>query len=96
MTELVRISVELFGTARMVCGTRAVEIEAPPSTSAERLAALLAQSHPELRGKVVRHDGSGLLPSYTFNLNGFSFIDSGDVRLKPGDSVLLFSSQAGG
>ena len=96
MTELVSITVELFGTARLVCGARNVEIEAQSPASTGRLASLLAQRYPQLRGKVLREDGSGLLSSYTFNLNGVSFIGSGNVDLKPGDSVLLFSSQAGG
>ena len=96
MTEPLSIKVELFGTARVVSGARSVEVEAHSPKTAGQLAALLARRYPELCGKVLRDDGSALLSSYTFNLNGVSFIDSEDLDINPGDSVLLFSSQAGG
>ena len=36
------------------------------------------------------------MESYTLNVNGTAFVGEDGVSLKPGDSVLLFSSQAGG
>ena len=51
---------------------------------------------PLLVGTVVREDLTGFLDSYTVNLNGVEFIDDRSRRLSDGDSLLVFSSQAGG
>ena len=93
---LITVSVELFGSARLLCGSRIVHVETPRVTDTRQLAAALADSYPGLLGQVVREDRRGLLGSYTFNLNGVAFIGAGALRLQSGDSVLLFSSQAGG
>lgn len=95
-TDLITVSVELFGSARLLCGSRVADVETPRATDTGQLAAALADRYPQLLGKVVREDRQGLLGSYTFNLNGVSFIGAGPLDLQPGDSVLLFSSQAGG
>ncbi len=93
---LIDIKVELFGIARLATGRRLVELAVPDDADPGDLVAALAQSCPELLGKVVREDGSSLLESYTFNLNGTRFVSDQRLQLKPGDTVLLFSSQAGG
>lgn len=92
----VSVMVELFGTARMVSGRRCIEVSLPQHTGTSALASALAAACPELVGKVVREDLSGLLSSYTCNLNGASFLSDGPLELEPGDVILLFSSQAGG
>ena len=94
--EKIRLTVELFGTARLSSGRRQVEISAPEVAGPEDLASALAEACPELIGSVVREDGAGLVESYTFNLNGTRFLDHGPARLDPEDTILLFSSQAGG
>jgi molybdopterin converting factor small subunit len=93
---LVSIRIELFGQARLLAGRRDVEIEAPRHGKPGELTAALATACPELVGKVILDDRSGLQPSYTLNLNGTKFIDGDTPDLKPGDALLLFSSQAGG
>ena len=90
------IRVELFGRARLLCARRSVEVEIPPRAEQGALAAALAASCPELVGEAIREDRSGLRESYTFNLNGTLFMCDGPTTLRAGDSVLLFSSQAGG
>ncbi|MCI0440153.1 MAG: hypothetical protein L0177_13645 [Chloroflexi bacterium] len=93
----VLVQVELFGVARMVCGARVVEIAVPEIASVDDVAAALAQACPSLVGKAILGDRSGLMASYTLNLNGTAFLDAEDeLRLKAGDTLLLFSSQAGG
>ncbi len=94
--EKIRLTVELFGTARLSSGRRQVEISVPEVAGPEDLASALAEACPELIGSVVREDGAGLVESHTFNLNGTRFLDHGPARLDPGDTILLFSSQAGG
>ena len=96
MAPNVRVKVELFGTARLACGRRLVEVEMPASSSNFTLAAALANACPQLVGVALREDLGGLLESYTLNLNGTEFVDSGKLSLSEGDTLLLFSSQAGG
>ena len=96
MGQMVRVNVELFGTARLACGRRVVEVEMPAKSSSAILAAALASACPELVGVALREDVGGLLESYTLNLNGTEFVGSGETVLSDGDTLLLFSSQAGG
>tara|TARA_B100000949_G_C14160387_1_gene398810 strand:+ start:129 stop:440 length:312 start_codon:yes stop_codon:yes gene_type:complete len=95
-TPTVTVLVELFGQARILSGHRQVEIAVPEHADADDLAAVLALACPELLGKVMREDGSSLQDSYTFNLNGTAFVGNENLHLTAGDSLLLFSSQAGG
>ncbi|MCY4654110.1 MAG: hypothetical protein OXC95_13215 [Dehalococcoidia bacterium] len=92
----VMVSVELFGHARTVSGVRDVQISLPPQSGASDLAAALAAALPSLRSIALEDDGSSLLSSYTANLNGLAFMDDEPVPVSPGDTILLFSSQAGG
>lgn len=91
----VRITVRLFGTARQAAGMTEISIVVPLNSSDDQLARLIQQSIPSLVGPVIDQETRALKPSHTFNLNGVRFID-GDVQLREGDEILLFSSQAGG
>ncbi len=90
------VRVELFGRARMLCGRTWVEVEVARRAEVAAITSALAASCPELVGEAIREDRMGLRESYTFNLTGTSFICDGPTALNAGDSVLLFSSQAGG
>jgi molybdopterin converting factor small subunit len=94
--ELVTVTVELFGHARILCGRREIDVRVSATARAADLAAALSEACPELVGRVIRDDGAGLQESYTFNVNGTAFVTDGGLQLEAGDSVLLFSSQAGG
>jgi molybdopterin converting factor small subunit len=95
----VAITVELFGTARITCGQHEVALELPASTSLSALASSLANACPALIGNAIVNDMSGLMKSYTLNLNGTAFVSDAPgqhIELQDGDRLLLFSSQAGG
>ena len=94
--DKVSITVELFGMARIACGRRRLSIETAAAGSVPAVVAALADACPELIGRAISEDLSTLMESYTFNLNGTSFIDEAAFALKSGDTLLLFSSQAGG
>ena len=96
LPTLVEIQVELFGLARIVSGRRHVQVSVPGHASTRDVAAQLGEKCPELLGKVILEDHSGLQESYTLNLNGTSFVCDDQLDLKSGDTILLFSSQAGG
>ena len=91
-----RIIVELFGMARISCGRSDFEIELPPDGGMESIVEALADACPALVGVAIRDDRTGLLDSYTFNLNGTTFVSTETSRLREGDRLLLFSSLAGG
>lgn len=95
-TTTVSVWVELFGQARILSGCRQVEVAMPERAEAGDMATALAEACPELVGKVIREDSTGLQVSYIFNLNGTAFVDDEELHLREGDSLLLFSSQAGG
>ena len=92
----VTLQVELFGQARILVGLRQVEIAAPWQADRAAMATALARACPQLVGKVIQDDRSGLVESYIFNLNGTAFVGDEQMQLKAGDALLLFSSQAGG
>ena len=94
--DQVRIQVELFGLARIISGRRQVEIAVPGEAEPRHVVMALSEICPQMVGKVIREDLSGLQESYTFNLNGKTFVSDGPLNLQPSDRILLFSSQAGG
>ena len=92
----VMVCVELFGHARAVAGVRRLELELPPLSGASDLSTALADALPSLLSVALESDGSSLLTSYTANLNGLAFMDNYPIPISPGDTIYLFSSQAGG
>ena len=95
-SQTIEVTVELFGQARVATGRKQVTAAVPVCAGLSDLAAALLESCPGLGGLAVQEDGSDLMESYTLNVNGTAFVSQNGVSLKPGDSVLLFSSQAGG
>ena len=93
---LVTVQVELYGLAQIACGRRQVAIAVPPEAAVTDIMAALAEACPALRQHVIRADLSGLCESYVLNLNGLAFVAQERLRLQSGDTLLLFSSQAGG
>ena len=92
----VPVRVELFGHARTVAGVSDVHLHLPPEASASDLAAALASALPALVSTALDADGAALLSSYTANVNGTVFMGDEPIRISRGDSIYLFSSQAGG
>ena len=90
------VSVELFGRARAVAGARRLDVALPPEAGLRDLAAALSSASPALKGVALDDDGAGFLSSYTANLNGMTFMTAEPMPISPGDSILIFSSQAGG
>ena len=96
---LVEITVELFGTARIACNRRDVALKLPSSATLAEIVYVLGEACPQLIGKAIVEDLSGLVESFTLNLNGTTFVSGSAAQrleLSEGDTLLLFSSQAGG
>jgi hypothetical protein len=94
--QTVRVRDELFGMARIASGRALLELDLPRDAALMEMAQALVEACPALRGLAIRPDGTGFLESYTLNLNGQVFVAETGVLLRPGDTLLLFSSQAGG
>ena len=92
----VPVRVELFGHARAVAGVNDVRLALPPEASASDLAVALASALPALVSTALDEDGTSLLSSYTANVNGMVFMGDEPIPISRGDSIFLFSSQAGG
>ena len=90
------VRVELFGKARLLTGRRQVDLTVPENPDPGDVVVLLAHIWPQLVGHVIREDLGSLEASYTFNLNGTAFVGEEELHLTAGDTLLLFTSQAGG
>ena len=96
VSTTVTVTVELFGNARLLTGRRFLHISVADDCALRDISERVGRRHPALVGTVVREDLTGFLDSYTVNLNGVEFMDDQHRRLSDGDSLLVFSSQAGG
>ena len=89
-------TVELFGVARMVAGTREVIVSVPAEATVAEVFAVLSATVPALAGRVVRRTGDGLVEGYACNLNGLEFVRHPTMHVRDGDRIVLLSADAGG
>jgi len=82
---------ELYGPLRLAAGLAAVPVTA--RTLGEALAEVEARC-PSLGGRL--RDGAGLAPHVRVAVNGRTFVDDPDLRLAPGDRLVLLPAAAGG
>jgi molybdopterin converting factor small subunit len=85
------VAVELFGIARSRAGV--AKTTAAGATLGDVLADL-ARQYPGLAATCI--DGRQLRPGYTVNLGGNQFVSAPETLLKPRDTVMLLSVDAGG
>jgi molybdopterin converting factor small subunit len=92
----VTIQVELFGRAQLACGRRHVVLDVVRHARYGDVVTALAQTCPALVGVAIQEDRTRLYESYILNLNGLRFVAEACLEVQAGDTLLLFSSQAGG
>ena len=90
------ITIELFGTARLLAGKNKINITCDKPARLCELLRKLAYIEPKLVGIVISNDRNSLIKSFILNLNGDRFVTDMDEVVVPGDNVLIFSSQSGG
>jgi molybdopterin-guanine dinucleotide biosynthesis protein A len=88
-------TVELFGVARLLTGTREITVPLPPDATLAHVFAALLQRLPLLSGRVLTGDGS-LVEGYACNVNGLTFLRDVEARVNPGDNIAIMSADAGG
>ena len=89
-------TVELFGVARLKAKTAMVPLTLPAGATLGDALAALAETVPELIGSVLTADRRALTSGYACNLNGTEFTRDLHTPIRPGDSLLILSSDAGG
>jgi len=89
-------TVELFGVAQMTAKTRELALTLPAPATVADVYRALAEKLPVLRGSVVTADGDGLADGYACNVNGLHFVRNMSAPVNDGDSIALFSADAGG
>jgi len=88
--------VELLGPARLISGTRWVDLDIRSETSVSGVIAMLLEACPGLDGAVIDVERQRLVSGYVLNRNGREFLIAADACVWPGDHLLLLSSVAGG
>lgn len=100
--DLVVITVELFGMARVRAGVSSIPLEVGPRSTVATLLDALAHQCPQLLNDAlcVSDDGTiDVADGYALNRNGLVFLPQntdGQLDWVPGESLLLLSNQAGG
>jgi molybdopterin-guanine dinucleotide biosynthesis protein A len=89
-------TVELFGVAQMTAKTRQIALTLPAPATVAQVYRALAEKLPALNGSVIAADGEGLAEGYACNVNGLQFVRSMSAPVNDGDSIALFSADAGG
>jgi len=89
------LKVEMFGLSPFT-STSAVDLELNSGATLADVTRGLARQMPELVGRVIEKDLSGLIETYGFYVNGQFMADQPDLRLKEGDRVVLLLLATGG
>ena len=88
--------VELFGVARLRARTPRVDIELAGAATLAEVFAALADKLPMLVGTVIAVERNGLAAGNACNVNGQEFVNDPEFTVRPGDHILILSSDAGG
>ena len=100
--DMVAVTVELFGMARIHAGVSSISLVVDPRTPVAAIVCALADECPGLIGNALRRSEGraiSVADGYALNRNGLAFLPTDpDLSLdwKTGDSLLLISNQAGG
>jgi molybdopterin-guanine dinucleotide biosynthesis protein A len=94
--DAIECTVELFGAARLLAKTKMVALSLPEGATVAQVYAMLLEKLPVLAGRVITHDGGGLVKGYACNVNGLDFIRTPTAKVNSGDKIFILSADAGG
>ena len=92
----INIKIEFFGRARLILGINSFQITVNEKITQKELIFLVAKKYPKLIGEIIEENKSNLKKSYNIGINGIKNPSENELNLKNNDSILIFSSQAGG
>lgn len=96
VSDLVPVTVELFGVARLRAKTAAVSLELPENATLAHVFRALAERLPTLVGSVIAAEKDNLAIGHACNINGRDFVRSPSTKVNPGDRIFILSADAGG
>jgi molybdopterin converting factor small subunit len=88
--------VELYGSAQLLAGRRAVAVAVAPGMTLADLVTALAERLPALAGVALDPARGAPADGFIFNRNGRDFLTDLTIEVRPGDRLLLLASVAGG
>lgn len=92
----VRCTVELFGVAQLLSGTKEIALDLPDGASLADALGALAERLPVLVGRVVQADRRRLVEGYACSLNALAIVRAPDTPIANGDHVVILAADAGG
>jgi len=93
---MAKYSVELFGMSNMLADLRNVEVELDNEVSLRDVVIALREKMPALEGRVIAPGEDTLASHCSFNVNGRFHIEDYDVKVQPGDHILVVTLALGG
>jgi hypothetical protein len=88
-------TIEMFGLSPFA-ETNAVDIDLQDNAGIEQLIEALGKAMPSFRGRVIQEERNSLVENYGLYINGQFISDDQDVRIKPGDRIVLILLATGG
>ena len=92
----INIKIEFFGRARLILGFNSFQISVNEKITKKELILLISKKYPKLIGEIIEENKLNLKKSYNMGINGIKNPSENELNLNNNDSILIFSSQAGG
>jgi len=92
----INIKIEFFGRARLILGFNSFQITVNEKITKKELILLISKKYPKLIGEIIEENKLNLKKSYNMGINGIKNPSENELNLNNNDSILIFSSQAGG
>jgi len=96
--SILNFTLEFTGIAKAITKQRQVSLSVETGATFADLVKIIAQAYPGLAGVIINPEGTGLLNSNVFILNGETLVlpDRMDQRINEGDHLTLLSVIVGG
>lgn len=91
-----KVTIELFGPARIKAGASKSVVELGDGRVARDLLGALAEAYPRLVGDVISADLKGLVEPYALYVDGVGFVADMATKMDGQSKVALMFSSAGG
>ena len=93
-----QVQVEFTGISRMLTGQSEMMFKIRQGTTFSEIVKLLGKKFPSLVGQIIDKDGSVLIATNLFSINGQQIIQESEMNGSPkeGDRLILISLLAGG